>query len=190
MEARTRTNPKPDGPIVVRLGRTTVRIYPRAADRGRSAGFLLADYSTGKRRLRWFTDLKEAKSEAVRIAALTNAGDAEGASMTGEDRRQLARATQLVAPFDLDAPTACARFADAAKLVGPHAVVAAAEAYARLHPATREPVPIAAAVDEFCNVKAGKKRSKRHLATLRSVLGRFVSEHPGMTASEFTTGGI
>ncbi|MBX3732822.1 MAG: tyrosine-type recombinase/integrase [Verrucomicrobiae bacterium] len=187
MEARTRTDPKPDGPIVVRLGRTTVRIYPRAADRGRSAGFLLADYSAGKRRLRWFTDLKEAKSEAVRIAALMNAGDAEGASMTGEDRRQLTRATQLVAPFDLDAPTACALFADAAKLVGPHAVVAAAEAYARLHPATRERIPIAKCIEAFQASKEAKGRSRRHLSTLRSILGRFLRDHQGKATSDFTT---
>ncbi|MBN8247216.1 MAG: tyrosine-type recombinase/integrase [Verrucomicrobia bacterium] len=151
---------------------------------------MLADYSTGKRRLRWFVRLPDAKAEAVRLATLTNAGDLEGASMTGEDRRKLMRATELVAPFDMDAPTACALFADAAKLVGPHKVVTAAEQYAKLHPAARERISLAKCVDEYQAAKEAKKRSERHLATLRSILGRFHRDHPGKCISDFDTAGI
>jgi len=190
MSATTRTDSKKSSAIVVRVGRTAVRIYPRAADRGRSAGFMLADYSTGKRRLRWFVRLKDAKAEAVRIATLTNAGDLEGASMTGEGRQQLVRATSLVAPYNLDVPTACALFSDAAKLVGPHKVVTAAEQYAKLHPAAKERIPIAKCVAEYQAAKEAKKRSERHLGTLRSILGRFERDHPGKFASDFTTAGI
>jgi len=190
MSGTTRTDSKKSSAIVVRVGRTAVRIYPRAADRGRSAGFMLADYSTGKRRLRWFVRLKDAKAEAVRIATLTNAGDLEGASMTGEERRQLVRATSLVAPYNLDVPTACALFSDAAKLVGPHKVVTAAEQYAKLRPAAKERIPIAKCVAEYQAAKEAKKRSERHLGTLRSILGRFERDHPGKFVSDFTTAGI
>ncbi|MFO1459341.1 MAG: site-specific integrase [Verrucomicrobiota bacterium] len=190
MTAPTRKEPQEGGPILVKVGRATVRIYPRAAERGRSAGFVLADYSTGKRRQRWFTDLKEAKKEAARICTLTNAGDVEGAAMTGEDRRQLLRATELVAPFNLDVATACELFAAAARKVGPHSVVPAATEYAKRHPASRERVPIAKAADDFYEMKAAKKVSDRHLSGIRSILGRFVQEHPGKAVSEFLTADI
>jgi len=70
--------------------------------------------------------LKDAKSEAVRIATFINAGDAEGASLTGADRQELVRANEVVSPLNLDVTTACVLFAEAANLVGVHAVVAAA----------------------------------------------------------------
>ena len=108
------------GPILVTLGRTTVRIYPRAAERGRNPCFKVADYSTGKRRLVSFPSEKDARAEAYRIAARLNAADNAGASMTGEDRSLLLRATELVARHQLDVHAACAIFNEAANPVGPH----------------------------------------------------------------------
>ena len=191
MAATSRNNAQPaSGPILVTSGRTTVRIYPRAADRGRSAGFFVASYATGKRRLIWFTDLKEAKAEAARIAALTNAGDALGAQMTGQDRSQFLRATELVAPFALDPQTACALFAKAAELVGADNVVAAAKAFAKRSPASRERLPLRKAVDDYLASKATKGRSDRHVGDLRSRLGRFVADHPGKALADITTGDL
>lgn len=178
------------GPILVKLGRTTVRIYPRNAERGRSAGFYVASYASGKRRLLWFTDLREAKAEASRIAALMNAGDAAGAAMTGDERRDLLRATEVVAPFQLDVPTAATLFAEAAKLVGPHNVVLACREFARRSPASRERLPMAKAADDYHDAKATKGRSPRLLQDLRSRLGRFVAEHPGKALGDFTTADV
>jgi integrase len=191
MPAPSRTeSQESSGPLAVKLGRTTVRIYPRKAERGRSAGFYVASYATGKRRLLWFTDLRDAKAEATRIAALMNAGDAAGASMTGDERRDLLRATEVVAPFQLDVPTAAALFAEAAKLVGVHNVVAACREYARRSPAARERLPLAQAADDYYAAKETKGRSPRLLQDLRSRLGRFVAEHPGKALGEFTTGDV
>lgn len=190
MAATSRTEQKEHSGIVVRLGRTTVKIYPRPAIGNRMAGFLVSDYSSGKRQLRWFTDLKAAKQEASRICALTNAGDVEGAALTGEDRRQLLRATELVAPFNLDVATACALFAEAARKVGAHSVVPAATDYAKRHPAARERVLVSKAVDDFYDQKDAKGRSARHLSSLRSMLGRFAQEHPGKAVSDFATADV
>jgi integrase len=150
----------------------------------------VASYASGKRRLLWFTDLKDAKAEASRIAALMNAGDAAGAAMTGDERRDLLRATEAVAPFDLDVPTAAALFAQAAKLVGPHHVVAACREFARRSPASRERRPLAPAADAYYDAKEAKGRSRRLLQDLRSRLGRFVAEHPGKALSDFTTADV
>jgi integrase len=119
-----------------------------------------------------------------------NAGDADAAAMTGEDRRQLLRATELVTPFNLDVPTACELFAEAARQVGPHVVVAAATEYAKRHPVARERVALATAADDFYSLKETKGRSTRHLSGIRAMLGRFVQEHPGKAVSDFQTPAI
>ena len=72
--------------ITVSVGRNSAKIYFRPADRGRSARWMLANYSTGKRRWQTFTDEKAARAEAVRMVSRLNAGDAEGAGMTGARR--------------------------------------------------------------------------------------------------------
>ena len=183
---RSSSDPKP-GPILVRLGHTTVRIYPRPATRGRQAGFQVASYAGGKRRLLWFTDLRQARAEANRIAARLNAGDAAGAALSGDERRDLIRATETVAPLGLDVPTVTALFAEAAKLVGAHNVVAACREFARRSPASREPLPLSKAVDGYYAAKETKGRSARMLADLRSRLGRFAAEHPDRLLGDFTT---
>jgi len=185
MDATNRAEPKL-GPVRFRLGRTVVKIYPKPATDSRKAGFQLADYSTGKRRFRWFPDLKEAKQEAARIASLINAGDQEGASMTGEERRQLVRSSTLIEPYHLDVATACELFAQAAKLVGPHQVVAAAEQFAKQHPATREKRPLKESAEAYQEAKEQRKRSPRTLKSLAFYLGRFVEAHPEKDLSDFT----
>ena len=174
-------------PIAVTLGRTTVTIYPRAAERGRNARWNIADYSTGKRRFLAFPSEKEAKAEANRIAARINAGDNAGASMTGAERALLLRATELVAPYQLDLQTACALFGEAAKLVGPHNVVAACKAFAKRSPASRTRLPLSEAVADSLRTKTTKGRSPRHLQDLSSRLGRFVADHSGKALGDFAT---
>lgn len=171
----------------MKLGRNTVRIYPRPAVGNRQPGYLLADYTSGKRRQRWFTALKAARAEATRICALTAAGDLAGASMTGEDRNQLLRAQELVAPLGIGVTTAIELLVEAASHVGVHAVVAAAIEYAKRHPAARERVELSKAADEFYLLKQTKGRSSRHLSGIRSMLGRFVQEHPSKAVADFGT---
>ena len=191
MKAGTRTvRPAKAGPITVTIGRNSSKIYHRPADRGRAARWMLADYSTGKRRWQTFTDEKSARAEAARMVARLNAGDAEGAGMTGAERRDLQRATDLVAPHRVDVPTACAIFAEAADLIGHENLVAAAKAYARRAPVARTPLPVGQAVLELLEAKAARGRSERTLSDLRSRLGRFAVDHPGRHLAEFTTAGL
>ena len=194
MPARKRIDSQPETNLIeVSVGRTTVKIYPRGAERGRKPCFKIADYSSGKRRFLSFLDEKDARTEAARIASRLNAGDAAGAAMTGDDRALLLRATELVAPFNLDAQTACTLFAEGAKLVGPHNVVAACEAFAKRSPASRERVLLEVAVRDYIEAKAADaegQRSSRHLADLRSRLGRFAEENPGKALENFATADI
>jgi integrase len=191
MKAGTRTvRPAKAGPITVTIGRNSSKIYHRPADRGRAARWMLADYSTGKRRWQTFTDEKSARAEAARMVARLNAGDAEGAGMTGAERRDLQRATDLVAPHRVDVPTACAIFAEAADLIGHENLVAAAKAYARRAPVARTPLPVGQAVLELLEAKTARGRSARTLGDLRSRLGRFAEDHTGRNLGELTTAGL
>jgi integrase len=191
MKAGTRTvRPSKPGPIVVTIGRNSAKIYPRPADRGRGARWMLADYSSGKRRWQTFGDEKSARAEAARLVSRMNAGDAEGAGMTGAERRDLQRATELVAPHRVDVPTACALFAEAADLVGHENLVAAARAYARRAPVARTPMPVGEAVRQLIEAKAARGRSARTLADLRSRLGRFAADHPDRNLADLTTAGL
>jgi integrase len=192
MKAGTRTDRKPTKPepISVAIGRNSAKIYHRPADRGRAARWMVANYSTGKRRWQTFADEKTARAEAARMIARLNAGDTEAAAMTGAERRDLQRATELVAPHKVDVPTACAIFAEAADLIGHENLVAAAKAYARRAPIARTPLPVGQAVLELLEAKAARGRSERTLADLRSRLGRFAADHPGRHLAEFTSGGL
>jgi len=191
MKAGTRTvEPSKTNPITVSIGRNSAKIYHRPADRGRTARWMLADYSTGKRRWQTFADEKTARAEAARMVTRLNAGDAEGAGMTGAERRDLQRATELVAPHRVDVPTACAIFAEAADLIGHENLVAAAKAYARRAPVARTPLPVGQAVLELLEAKTARGRSARTLADLRSRLGRFAADHQGRLLAEFTTAGV
>lgn len=192
MKAGTRTDRKPTKPepITVAIGRNSTKIYHRPADRGRAARWMLADYSTGKRRWQTFSDEKTARAEAARMIARLNAGDAEGAGMTGAERRDLQRATELVAPHRVDVPTACAIFAEAADLIGHENLVAAAKAYARRAPVARTPLPVGQAVLELLEAKTARGRSARTLQDLRSRLGRFADDHKMRTLGELTTPGL
>lgn len=191
MMAGARTNRKPSTrPIEVRIGRNTVRIYYRPGERGRSPRWMLADYSTGKRRWQTFQDEKSARAEAARMVARLNAADTEGAGMTGAERRDLQRATELVAHHRVDVPTACAIFAEAANLIGHENIVAAAKAYARRAPVARTPLPVGQAVLDLVKAKETRGRSARTLADLRSRLGRFAADHQGRNLGELTTAGL
>jgi hypothetical protein len=128
---------KDSKPITVSVGRNSAKIYLRPPDRGRSANWRPANYSTGKRCWPNFTDEKAAQAEAVRLVSRLNAGDAEGAGMTGAERRDLQCATELVAPHKVNVPTACAIFAEADDLIGHENLTVATKAYARQAPVAR-----------------------------------------------------
>jgi hypothetical protein len=137
-----------------------------------------------------FADYGVSDDEASRMVARLNAGDVEGAGMTGAERRDLQRATELVAPHRVDVPTACAIFAEAADLIGHENLVAAAKAYARRAPVARTPLPVGQAVLELLEAKTARGRSARTLQDLRRRLGRFAEDNKGRNLGELTTAGL
>lgn len=190
MRARLGTKTK-DGtkPSVVSIGRTSVTVYHRKADRGRPPLWQVADYSTGKRRWLVFRTPEEAKTEATRIAHRLNVLDHAGAAMTGDDRRDMVRAKDALEGLGLDVPTACALFAEAVRIAGGHAnLTLAARNFAKRNLA--QPLAVGAAVADMLASKESKGGSPRLLADYRHRLSKFAEHFAGRNLGDLDTAAI
>ncbi len=78
-----------DGPVSVRIYARTKRVKDRDY-----RVFELADYSSGVRQLRSFSDEDKAIAEGKRIAELMRKGDSEGLRLDGADRAVFVRAAE------------------------------------------------------------------------------------------------
>ncbi|MBL9137555.1 MAG: tyrosine-type recombinase/integrase [Verrucomicrobiales bacterium] len=163
----------PKFPMVVKVGAVSVKIY-RSIDRGRYTKFTVPDYSTGKRRLRQFADLAEAKSEAERLANLLSRGESAAASLGANERASYGRAIELLSPTGDSLELACARYGAAVQILGQGDLLeVAAKDYARRHPATREHRPTKSVRDALIASRKGLGASPRYLDDLESRLDRF-----------------
>ncbi|MCX8156249.1 MAG: tyrosine-type recombinase/integrase, partial [Verrucomicrobiae bacterium] len=168
-------------PKEVSLGSVTVKIY-RTTIQG-AVIYQVADYSTGKRRLRSFADETEAVEAAARLARQLAAGDVQAAALAAADAAAYGRAVELLRPSGVPLEVAAATFADAVKALGGNRVMEAVRFYLRHRPDRMAPVPVAQAVHEYITTKAEKGRSPRHVADLRSRLGRFAGAFKVDTSS-------
>lgn len=158
-------------PLIVKRAGTSVRIY-RVVRPDSPPYYQVADYSTGKRRLRSFTDLGDAKAAALEIAERTSRGEIDVLRMTPADRASFVRACQLLRPTRTAIEVAASAFAQAFEILGSDHVVDAARFYAARHKQSQAK-PVAAAVEELLSVKEARGASPRYLQDLRFRLGRF-----------------
>jgi len=159
-------------PVVIFEGREKIRIYRRENKTRGYPFYQFADYSSGKRKMRSFGDLENAKNEARRIVKLLSRGDAYAASMTAKDRASYVRAVEIVAPDSLE--VAAARYAEVVEVLGDsQLLLQAAREFARRHKVAVAPLKTSEAVSEFLKAKESKGASKRYLGDLRARLGRF-----------------
>lgn len=147
----------------------------------------MADSTSGRRKLRKFSDLTEAKAEAHRIAVALCNGDSAAASLTFQDAATLLRCRSLLEGLDVTLEGAVELFAEAARAIGPHRVVEAAKDHARRFPVAMERISLTAAADEYHAALEARGRGGRHLADVRARLGRFLADHPGVTLDQLTT---
>ncbi len=175
-------------PVRVTIGNVTVKIYKvTTGAAGAYEAYAIADRSSGKRKLRKFSNFSEAKAEAQRIAVNLANHDAAAAQVNFRDAATLIRCEELLKPFNVDLSTAVELFTKAASLVGTHRVVEAAEIHSRKFPVAMAKLPLPDAVDDYVKALASKGRGERHLADVRSRLKRFASDHPGKYLHELTT---
>jgi hypothetical protein len=121
---------------VATIGRANVPVYKRIAPNG-SPCFMVANYSTGKRRFDSYGDEPEAIEAATRLARQMSERPVVAAAMTNDQASEYAASVQKLKPFGVSLLSAADAVAQALKLVGGlQAMIAAAEYYAKRHKPT------------------------------------------------------
>ena len=157
---------------VATLGRAKVPVYKRIAPDG-SQCFMVANYSTGKRRFDSYGDEAEAIEAATKLARQMSERQVLAAAMTNDQASEYAAAVQKLKPFNVGLLSAADTMAEALKLVGgQQAVIAAAKYYAERHKPTQAK-RVADVVTELLAVKKSRGASERYLGDLRGRLDKF-----------------
>lgn len=182
--------PRTKFPVVVKVGSVSVRIH-HSIDRGKYSKFTVSDYSTGKRRLRQFSDFANAKSEAERLANALARGEAAAASLGPTERASYGRAVELLAPTGDTLELACAQYAAATAILGNGSLLeAAAREFIHRHGPARDPKATRAVADEFLQLRKNQGASPRYLEDLRARLNKFCETFASIPIAAVTTGDV
>jgi integrase len=174
-------------PLTVTVGAASVKVYRvKSGPGGAYEAFAVADYGSGERRMRKFSDLRLAKAEALRIATALANQDGKVAALDYRDASALVRLHDRIDPLGVSLEAGADVLATAAGLVGVHRIVEACRAFAQRHPASREKLPLAKTADDYHAAKEAQGRAKRHLQDIKVRLGRFVHDHPGSNLGDYT----
>lgn len=152
-----------------------MKIYQRAKKVAGKAYtiFEVADYSTGHRVMRSFSDETKAQTEAQKIAKCLAAGDIRGAQMRGTDTASYGRAIELLRPTGISLELAAAHFAEAFKILGSDRITEAAKFFVQRDPDSITSRTVAEVVAELLAAKQSRGASVRYIQDLRARLNRF-----------------
>ena len=173
---KTSTPRKPSSnsnwPRKVTFGRESVTVYRREIPSG-GFGFMVANYSAGKRRFDSYPTEAEALDAAQRLARQLSERQVVAASMTNGQAAEYAAAVLTLKPHGVTLTSAADTLAKCLETVHDLSnLLAAAKFYAaRQKSVTRRPV--SEVVAELLAVKAARKASTRYLQDLRVRLARF-----------------
>ncbi len=161
----------------VSVGNVTVKLYrrqrPTANGKRRRTIYELADYTSGVRRLRGFTDLAKARQKAETIAGQIASGNVTAATMLNADAASFGRATELLRPTGASLELAAAIFAKCYEILGGNFHIEAATFFKRHGANSLTLKPIAAVVAELIAAKEARGASARYSGDLRARLARF-----------------
>ena len=156
-----------------KCGPVTINIYER---RKTVAGkvytdFSFGDYSTGKRRMRSFADLDEAKRDAQKTAEAILRGEVAVNHLDAKQKLSCVRALDILNPCGVPLDVAAAQYAFARQSLKNVPVSEAVNFYLARHTCVRKPV--GEAVKEFIAAKKLCELSKRYIEDLENRCGRF-----------------
>jgi len=161
----------------VSVGNVTVKLYRRqrwtANRKTKRTIYELADYTSGVRRLRGFTDHGDARKEAEKIARQLSSGDATAATMRNSEAASYGRALELLRPTGTALEVAAATYAKAVEILGSDAVIEAATFYARHRADQVQRRAVADVIAELIATKEARGKSPRYIGDLRARLARF-----------------
>ncbi len=189
-------------PLRIKAGSSVVVVYDQSA---RFPYYRVVHWLDGKRVMRTFRDLDEARTEAQLKAAELSRGDIASAEFSRPEALIYGRAIELLKDSGVGLDAAAAQFAEAARLLLdaslPLDILIAVREYIRRQGAEPLiPTTVASAVDDLFQARRvqilaradmlclnGKpdiadllsERKKRHVETLRYHLTRFAAAFPG-----------
>lgn len=167
--------PKTGKAIRVKVGGVTVSIYHRIRKGTDYEQFQLADYLTGRRILRTFSNKAEAIREAERVARLLSRGEAAAARIQSADAAAYTRALQLIEPTGDAIEIAASRYAQAVNLLGNGQLLeAACRFYVERHPSTMPAITMEQAAAEMIELRRQGGASEPYLADLRCRTKSFI----------------
>ncbi len=160
-------------PLKISEGNVSVSIYRQdRTAQGKGFAYIVADRSSGSRRLQSFADLDKAKEEASRLARLLASGQTHAATFSNEDAASFGQAVSLLAESGAGIELACSIFAEAVRIVGkPSAILDACRLYQATHAGVTAKA-LAEAVTEYVGVKESQGASARYRQDLKHRLGR------------------
>ncbi|HNQ90685.1 MAG TPA: tyrosine-type recombinase/integrase [Verrucomicrobiota bacterium] len=176
MRAKARATKREEvWPVEVRRGGASVKVYQNRSTKGGVVyiGYAVADYSSGKRKFLYFSDLSKAKEKAGELADRMGSAERDVLTLTSADRASYLRALEILKPSGVALEIAAVTLAECLKVLPDHqAVIAAAQHWAqRLRTVT--PKPVSEVVTAMLEVKRSDEASPRYLQDLRFRLGRF-----------------
>lgn len=177
------------GRVVVKRGSFQAQIYPTSKTvRGTVYSiFKLAYYEPGGRRvIRDFGTLSDAKQAANEAAGAFALGRPDALSFTPEERQDRDAAVAVLEPFGLSLYSAAVELAEARRALPPGTrLLDAILDYAKRHPANAPKIPVPEAVAALLEDRLNAKASTAYLAKLKSHLNRFAAAF-GCTLASLT----
>ena len=173
MKLKPRTKPE-----TVTVGNVMVKIYEhqrRTSTEKKRTDFLIADYTSGVRRLRSFADHGKARSEALKIARQLASGDATAATMRNSEAASYGRAVELLRPTGAALEVAAGAYAKSFEILGGDAVIEAANFYKRHRADQVTHKRVADVVAELIASKEARGKSGRYVGGLSARLKRFAT---------------
>ncbi len=160
--------------MLIKAGSSTVKIY-QTVDRGKSR-FTVSFHEGGRRRLRQFANLGEAKAEAKIIADRLNSGKADALHLNGTDRDSYIHAVRILKPIGVPLSDAASEYAAAKKIDAGISLLDAVKFYVSHHNAKLPSKSVTEVVKEFLTAKEADGRSVRYIQDCRARLNRFAED--------------
>lgn len=162
-------------PILVKVGNVQVKVYRFEREKHGIPydQFLLADYSTGKRRLIAFANERDARAEATRIASKLAKREGEVLTLTPADASAYRRAVEFVKPTGVAIEVASAQFAEAHQKLAGRSLSEAVTYFIRHNPATLPSKTVTEVFQELLAAKTADGASAVYLKDLDFRLGKF-----------------
>jgi integrase len=147
---------------------------------------MLADWTSGKRQFRCYSDPTKATDEADRLAKLLSQRSVMAASMSETQAIEYAASVMALANTGLSVQAACTHVAEWVKTVGNVQVVQDAISYYRQHHKQLVKMGLYDAVEEYLKVKEARGLAQRSVDDLSSRLDRFCQYHVNLNVDVIT----